>query len=593
MAVNVNKINQSNNFSTRLNKPKIERSYSALKIPATYQSTGDCGKLLPIFFREILPGQKVKINRDVGIQFSPFVSNVFHEMSAEITNWFVPYRLLWNKWEEFITGGIDGMNADIPPTISLLELARKKMEEQGNTEPTGYELLDTLADRFGFPISFKFTKADSDDKIDKPVAFLHRAYNLIYNEWVRIPEIEPEEVPEDNNEVLRGNWQWDYFTRARMFQQRGATPTIPLAEGAQEIALDLEHEIQSGSWEFENGGKIWNKTGSGIQGELEGIFASNVDGSDRYIGTRRSFKKPNTDGGKAIFTDDTLEGETLASGGGASKELRVMPHTARISLSEMGIDLNDFLIGLGIMRYQINNAKIESRYGDHLKVRWGVYPEDQRLQMPEYLGSEEINVQISPVTQTSAGSADSTQLGYMAGQAGAGRGGMDCQYEAQEHGILMSLIVVRPKTVYEGGLNKMWIRRNKFDFATPELANMPDVAIKKEELFYKPVNSSKEENEKTFGWQGIYEEYRTETNTITGKLRPSLPKAAQPLNSYTLARFWTEEPKLNKEFVQCNPDMERIKQYTNEPDFIFWVRNSISTAIPLPLQSEPAELANI
>lgn len=585
-SINVNRINQSNNFSTRLNKPKIELQYSALKIPATYQSTGNCGELLPIFFREILPGQKVKINRDIGIQFSPFVSNVFHEIQGEVTNWFVPYRLLWDKWEEFITGGVDGMNADIPPTISLLELARQKAGEEGLSTPTGYELLDTLADKFGFPISFTFRATDSDDNIDKPVAFLHRAYNMIYNEWIRIPDIEPDEVQEDNNKVLRGNWQWDYFTRARIFQQRGIVPTIPIAEEAKNIEFSLTHEIEPGQW-FMNSmtGKYgWQKEAAGAG---QGLFVANVGQEDNYLDvTGRPDAIP------SMLVNDTLETNQVGKGEGTEHQLRIMPHRAQIELNDFGVNMNDFLIGLGIMRYQINNAKIESRYGDHLRVRWGVYPEDARLQMPEYLGSEEINVQISPVTQTSAGTGDSTQLGYMAGQAGAGRGGMQCEYEAKEHGVLMSLLIVRPRTVYEGGLNKMWIRKNKFDFATPELSNMPDVAIKKEELFYRPVNSAKEQNEEIFGWQGMYEEYRTETNTITGKLRPSLPKTAQPLTSYTLARFWKTAPKLNKEFIQCNPDMDRIKQYTNEPDFVFWVRNSINTAIPLPLQSEPAELAS-
>ena len=48
---------------------------------------------------------------------------------------------------------------------------------------------------------------------------------------------------------------------------------------------------------------------------------------------------------------------------------------------------------------------------------------------------------------------------------------------------------------------------------------------------------------------------------------------------------------LNKEFIGCDPDQDRILQYIDEPCFIYFLRNNISTAIPLPIQSEPGDLS--
>ena len=86
---------------------------------------------------------------------------------------------------------------------------------------------------------------------------------------------------------------------------------------------------------------------------------------------------------------------------------------------------------------------------------------------------------------------------------------------------------------------------------------------------------------------------RTLQNLVCGTLRPS---KAGNLVSYTLARYWdatSGAPTLNKEFVQCNPDQDRIMQYVNEPCFIYFSRLDIKTALPLPVQSQPGEISFI
>ena len=239
------------------------------------------------------------------------------------------------------------------------------------------------------------------------------------------------------------------------------------------------------------------------------------------------------------------------------------------------------------MRFQVNNAKIEARYIDHLKVRWGVFPEDARLQRPEYLGSFNFNITTEVVTQTTPGADGQTKQGHMTGQAwAAGRNG-GTNYEAKEHGIVISMMIIRPKTVYEGGIERYWSKKTKFDFPTPELMNMPDRPILKKELKF---SGDKDEDDAIFGYQGIYEEYRTSVNRVTGLLRPS---ANAGFASYTLARYFYSAPELNNEFIQCDPDEARILQYPEEPAFLFFTRTDIKEAIQLPIQSEPAELANV
>lgn len=535
---NVNKINQQNNYRNSLNN--IKRQYAALKMGNANMGTGNMGYLIPVHLQELIPSQKITIRQSAGIQFQPFVTNLFHELNGEILNYFVPYRLLDDDWEEFITGGNDGTYNKPLPTLNLFDLSPQA------TNPTRSDLEGSLADYFGMPIHAH--KFGDDTPETKPMAYPWRAYNKIYNDHIRLPDLEPTEVDLDSNQVQRGNWDWDYFNRARVYQQRGVVPSVPVSQDLTDLThewlLYKHDDTQIQTMKIAEGGTSTYDTF---------IYGNNSGSEDEY--------------------------QTIVSSSGNQDfggVARLKPH----SLDRLGMNMNDFMTALAIQRVQINNAKIDTRYVDHLNVRFGIYPQDARLQRAEYLGSSYFNVGVETVTATS-----SEQQGNITSQGWSAPNNGTTKYRCTEHGILITLMIVKPKPVYEGGLPKMFQKKTRFDFPTPELANLPDVPIKMSELMY---TNKDELNDRIFGWQGIYEEYRTLQNKVCGALRPSKDGN---LITYTLARFWDQYyPELTKEFVQCNPDQKRILQYPEEDAFIFFVRNDVKTSLPLPTQSEPGEL---
>lgn len=563
--VNVNAINslsmKANNWAGRLREPNIQRNFSALQTAETTQSTGYMGKIIPIETRELVPGEKISTDITMGIQFMPFVSNLLHEITVSFMSYFVPYRLLWDKWEDFITGGKDGLNKDVIPKINILE---KNLENSGDGDIKN--ALHSLIDYFGMPMKTSVTTAP---KI-QPICFPFRAYNLIYNEHLRVPDLE-EEVEIDNTKVLTGSWEWDYFSRARIFQQRGAIPTIPI----NDIGEKLNHSWEIGNWSND----IWvkkDKNGKNGIATAARAPAENANGNWEARAVTLNQLGDGTGGEKDGTLTNYIYGITEGQPD-YNTNLRLMPH----ELEGLGVNLNDFLTGIAIMRFQVNNARIEPRYRDQLRVRFGVYPEDMRMQIPEFLNAWTLPVENGTVINTAQ------NQGTITGQATAkGQGGYT--YEAKEHGLVMTLACIRPKPAYEGGLEKRWVKNSKFDFVTPELVNLPDVAIHNYELFYKGDDGT--EDEKIFGYTDIYEEYRTTTNRTTGRLRPSI---ADNLKSYTLTRYFGNAPNLNADFIACKPDRDRIMMYPGEPDFIFFSRTNYRMAIPLPVQSEPAELGTL
>ena len=189
-------------------------SYSVFDLSHRKTLTCDMGQLIPIFMQECVPGDRWQLGNELVIRMQPLVAPILHKIDAYIHYFFVPYRLLWDDWENFITGGEDGaFSTPIP----------KKVINNTITNVVG-----SLYDYFGFPVGVDIP----DDYI---IEFPWRAYNKIFNEYYRDENLQTTEVVESNNAVLNRSWGKDYFTSALPWQQRGTAPALPISGTAQTV----------------------------------------------------------------------------------------------------------------------------------------------------------------------------------------------------------------------------------------------------------------------------------------------------------------------------------------------------------------------
>lgn len=174
-------------------------------------TTLDMGQLVPVQVQEVLPGDSMLMETNALVRCSPMLAPVMHPTTIRFHHWYVPSRILWSQWEDFITGGADNQNADTIPTITLTQA----MIDSG------------LPDYFGIP----------------PVVGLEinalpfRAYNKIYNEFYRDQDLVTE-VAEDDITVKNVAWGKDYFTTARPWAQKGADLTLPIGTTAPLVRAD-------------------------------------------------------------------------------------------------------------------------------------------------------------------------------------------------------------------------------------------------------------------------------------------------------------------------------------------------------------------
>ena len=206
---------------------------------------------------------------------------------------------------------------------------------------------------------------------------------------------------------------------------------------------------------------------------------------------------------------------------------------------------------------------------------FGVYFRDERLQRPEYVGGSKSPVIVSEVLQTSSTDTTSPQ-GNQAGHAISGASTFAGTYTAQEFGLMMGIMSVMPRTAYQQGIDRQWLRRTKYDFYFPEFANLSEQAIEQAEIV---ATDDADENLEIWGYQGRYDEMRIKRNMIAGLMRTTF-------NYWHMGRIFSSPPNLNAAFVRSDPT-KRIFAVQDEPGLIVNFGNIIRAVRPMPVQSEP------
>ena len=101
--------------------------------------TADMGLLYPVMCEMMMPGDIFHTGVQSILRCMPLVAPLMHEINMFFYDFFVPCRLMWDGFEDYITGGRDGDDISVLPRWEP-------------TVPTG-NAKGTLWDYFGFPVT--------------------------------------------------------------------------------------------------------------------------------------------------------------------------------------------------------------------------------------------------------------------------------------------------------------------------------------------------------------------------------------------------------------------------------------------------------
>ena len=426
--------------------------------------SSDMGYLVPCMTPlEVLPGDSIQHATSMLVRLSPLLAPVMHPIRVKCHHWFVPHRLVWDNgkddsWEAFITGGHDGLDASVFPTITV----------DSSVGANG-----TLSGYLGNP--------DHGGTDFTTSALPFRGYALIFNEWYRDQDLVSELTVDltggadttTNTALQRAAWEKDFLTAARPWTQKGTEVTIPLAGEVPLEGLAITTPIS-----YTNA----------ATGHKDSAGASPPSGSD-WSGASPGF---------IVQGDDSTDVPNM-----------------RVDLAgSTGASIIDVRLSYALQRYKEARARYGSRYSEYLRYL-GVRSSDARLQRPEYLGGGRQTISVSEVLAT-AETGTSVDVGDIKGHGiGAMRTNRYRRY-FEEHGYVFTLMHVQPKTMYYQGIPKSFIKTTKEDFWQQELEFIGQQEILNREVYQEHTTPAG-----TFGYQDRYDEYRRCLSSVAGEFRTS------------------------------------------------------------------------
>lgn len=558
-------------------------SRNAFDVGYSNKFTSSLGMLLPCFVRECNPDEHYRINARMFTRTMPMNSAAFIQCTQHIEFFFVPYRLLWRDFPQFVTGTkyptslYDSKVSSDSPKFDLAKIYNAFKEKLTASNPTPAAGLGT--DILGFP------------KIQNAMRLLDLLGYGCY-----------------------------YTPEAKDFAPAAMNPFRLLAY--QKICADF---YRVANWE-DNRIKSWNIDGLPIDITSTWNAVTLQNFVDNYLALNyRPWKKDlftiaNTQFQGADFLSNNFtapsfpqfsaEGgfmPTTTESGGKQGELYVEQQGSNSILTMANLRSAFALDKL----YRLMAQASDGDYKSQIKARYGfdAYAPQMRCQ---FVGSASSVIQVNPITSTADtltttdNAFQGTPVGRIYGN-GVASGSDTFEFDTKEHGILMGICSFVPDVDYSSyGVNIFNKKLSSSEYFQPEFDNLGKQPLDATALYLAKVpGAGGVQSPAVLGWIPRYTEYKTHIDEVHGQLNGNIYRSASgepTLSSWTAPRlagfeddkasYWCKDG-LSKNFFYINPALYNsifVNQYEGfqtQDQFICEVSNNVQAVLPMSVSGEP------
>lgn len=446
------------------------------------------GTIIPASVEEVMPGDVVSIGSAVSVELPPLATNFKGRVDARLEAFFVPNRILWAGWQDFIT-----QDPTHKPAVPSYTVATNIPKVQVTSSTSG---AGSLSDYLGYKLGGS-SNADLN-----ALPFL--AYQKIWDDWYRDSNIQQPFFQDGISNYDGASFRASVIPFLRTTGTLSVTSSVVTANSllgyngtdirslkqrnfAKDYFTTMTTEPQSGS----PSSLQFNIQGAVTEGTSVAGVGSFTIASLRAANSLQKWLERNNISGTRYYD------QILAHYG-------VLPSDASINRSVLlGAMSTPVVVNSISQQSQGTNSQIKNPY------------------------------------------ANSTGAQFGRGNA-FGKDRLVNNFKVTEHGFIMIMFTLVPHAYYSSGARRYLFTRDKSSsFAFPEFANIGDQPVYKGELTTTDVGTSGSTAWATMGYTQRFAEYKYHDDEVHGLLRDG-----SSLNSFVLSRGFDNSVSLNSSLLE-------------------------------------------
>lgn len=539
------------------NIPQMKTSRSRFKMKQDIKLTLNAGQLIPFYVAETLPGDTFSVDTKGICRMATPIYPVMDNCYLDMYYFHVPMRIVWNHAKEFF--GENTENAWEQKTEYKIPQVRILTGTETKDIPQENSILDYM----GIPTKI------GPNKILEINALPVRAYIKIWNEWFRDQNIDNPAILKKGDEAI---------VYSRYMDTDTADKTLEKAEtGSRPLWVNKFHDRFTSALPSPQKGE---ETLIPMSGNAKVYLGQNIGEASKDTIYLRNYTSDIL--GDEVAQAYNVNGNAILRGAqNKTGNSNSISNSLYADLSDVqAATINNLRQAFAVQQFMEADARGGTRYREIIRNHFGVDIDDKTVQIPEYLGGQRYMINVNQVVQTSATDSKSPQ-GNAAAISVTPFMENSFTKSFQEHGYVIGVCCIRNDNTYQQGIEKLWSRKDKFDFYWPEFAHLGEQAILNKEIYAQATA----DDEKAFGYQEAYSEYRMTPNRVCGAFRSN---ATQSLDAWHYADNYSKLPTLSQEWLATDKSViDRTIAVPSQPQFIMDVLVENDAVRPMPIYGTP------